>query len=436
MGFNVGRFLGNMGKGIVNYGTPIGWQTMAAGAIGGKPGLRATDMAVPYAEGAAALGATALGVPPGMTAPLAADAARRGMDVWNNSGKPQGVGKGEGIGKDLTSPYTGPNRIPNNGLGAAGAWSPQSPSWLSEQGGSSIPGIGDYGNGSTQYSSSTGPVRPSAPSAQEQEHSRGVSDMARLLSGQGQNSYNVSSPLYGQAVDYYNKILSGDKGAAAQAIAPEAEAMAELNAGRMKGIQQSGARGGARDQALEDASRQAHGDIASLIPKARQNAAQAGSQLALQGMGLGTQQEGAAAGLYSDLLGKGQQDRQFGDSLQQQNAQMALQEKLGMRGLDVQQMGLKLQEKLGMRGLDLQAMTSMNTLQLQRELGLMNINLSQQQVALLQQEMRDKKAEAGGQAIGNIGSMVINGLGMLLGGKIGGGGSKPAPTVPSSGGSK
>lgn len=275
----------------------------------------------------------------------------------------------------------------------------------------------------------------SQPSPEEQRNMQGVTDLARLMGGEGAGLYNVSNPTFERAMRYYGDILSGNKSAVTSAIAPEAEMMAELTGAQQKGIEQSGLRGGARDAALAESARTGTGQIAGLIPKARANAAQAGGALSLSGIGQGTQNVAAGAGLYQNLAGMQQQNRQFGITAEQQNRfqaagldqqskQLQLQAMLGMRGLDLQQMQLAVNERLQSRGLDLQEMLGMNSLALQRELGLAGINLSRQQIDLLKQQMANEAEAARGQAYADLGGIFMTGLGMLLpsggGPKIGG----------------
>jgi hypothetical protein len=279
-------------------------------------------------------------------------------------------------------------------------------------------------------------------SPEEIQNRQNVSDIARLLGAQGSDLYNVASPLYRQAANYYGGILSGNKAAIAQTIAPEAEALAEMNAAEQKSIENSSLRGGARDMALAESGRSGAGRISALVPQARKDAAAAASGIGLQGMGLGTQQEGAAASTYGTLAGMGQQDRQFAINAEMQNRfaaagldiqskQLQLNAMLGMRGLDLQQMGMELNSRLQSRGLDLQEMLGMNSLNLQRELGLAGIKLSTQQVDLLKQQMQNEASAARGSSWASAGNLLITGLGMILpGGKSSGGGTSQLPINP------
>lgn len=265
----------------------------------------------------------------------------------------------------------------------------------------------------------------SQPSADELRNRQGVSDMARLMSGEGAGLYNVSNPTFARANQYYANILSGDKGAVSQALAPEIGAISDITSGRQKAIESGSLRGGARDAALSAAGQEGASSMANLVPGARANAAQAGGALSLAGIQAGSQNLNAAGSMYSGLAGMGQQDRQFGISaemqnrfqaagLDQQDKQLKLQAMLGMRGLDLQQMQLAVNEKLQSRGLDLQEMLGMSSLQLQRELGLAGINLSQQQVDLMKQKMADEAEAAKGAAWADLGGLFLTGLGMIL----------------------
>lgn len=383
----------NVGGKVLDYGfSPY---TTAAGLVTGH---RGRDYVIPALEatGAAIPGNPAAGA-------LAADAARRAYTTATQ----KMVGK-------VIDPATGKAVRTNPAApGAPAPGVPPPPSALASL--SNEPPMPSSPSPSSGYSSVLSSSTPSGPSAEEQAHSANVSSIARLLGGQGENLYNVSNPAYKQALDYYGQILSGDKAHVTQAIAPEAEAIAELTSGEQKGIANSSLRGGARDTAQAEAARKGTGEIADLVPKARQNAAAAGSALALQGMGLANQQQGQSGSLYNSLADRELQDRLGTQGLGLQAQQLKLSEALGMKGLDVQQMGLALQEKLGMRGLDLQRATAMDSNALQRELGLANINLSQQQVDLLKQQFQQALKEGKGKAAGDLANILIKALPTVLG---------------------
>lgn len=376
------------------YGTPLGQLSTAAGYATGQKG---TDYLLPFAETVAGAGGTVLGIP-GATA-IGADGVRR---VYNtatqkNISKVIDPATGQAV-------HTNP-AAPGTGATSPGAASPATSAlnWGDEPAMVSPPSGGGYSSVLTPYA-------PAPPSADEEAHKQNITSLARLMGGQGEGLYNVSNPAYKQALDYYSRILSGDKGAVSQAIAPEAEMNAELTAGQEKAIGNSSLRGGARDTALAEAGRAGAGAISRLIPEARKNAAAAGGALAMQGMGLGSQQEGQAGSLYSSLADRELNDRLQSQGLDLQSQQLKLQEALGMKGLDMQQMGLALQEKLGMRGLDLQRAANMDSNALQRELGLAQINLSQQQVDLLKQQIQQAIKEGKGKAAGDLANILIKAL--------------------------
>lgn len=367
---------------------------------------------------------------------------------------PTGTSRGGGVGK-LINPKTGLayrsneevpiSRTPLPWESGSGGNQPLTiPMPSGGGGGGGYDSVGAGRSGGASATPDEGVLsRYSTPSPEEQRHAGFVSDLARMLGGNSASMYGVSMPAYTQALKYYGDILGGNKAAVTQAIAPEAEMIAELTAGQERGIQAGALRGGARDTALAETARTGAGQIAGLIPKARQNAAAAGSQAALAGIGEAGQQAGAAGGLGAGLLGAAQQGRQFGISAEMQNryqaagidlqwAQTALQEKLGMRGLDLQQMGLALNERLGQRGLDIQQMLGMGDLQLRTELGRAGINISQQQVDQLRRELDHKIKTDKGAALGNIGGAIIQALPLIMG-SGGGGGSAGTSSGTSSG---
>lgn len=253
-------------------------------------------------------------------------------------------------------------------------------------------------------------------SPEELKHLENVSELARTLGGQGQNLYNIGSPAYAKAMDYYNRILSGDKGAVTQAIAPEAEMLAEFGNAQQKSIEQGGLRGGARDTALAETGRSSAGQISNLIPQARKDAAAAAAGHGLAGAQAGAGIEQGAANTYSGLLGSAQESRQFGADLQAKIA-------FGMRSGDLEAAKLDLERYLGEKGLGLQELMGMSDLALRREMGLLGFDMDKQKIDLMRQQMNaelqrsrgDRNAGIGGA----IGAILGAGVGMLVGGPKG-----------------
>lgn len=253
-------------------------------------------------------------------------------------------------------------------------------------------------------------------SPEELKHLENVSELARNLGAQGQNLYNVGSPAYAKAMGYYNQILSGDKGAVTQAIAPEAEMLAEFGNAQQKSIETSGLRGGARDTALAETGRSSAGQIAGLIPQARKDAAAAAAGHGLAGAQAGAGIQQGAANTYSGLLGSAQESRQFGADLQAKIA-------FGMRSGDLEAAKLDLERYLGEKGLGLQELLGMSDLALRREMGLMGFDMDQQRITLMRQqmnaEMQNNRSGRNSGIGGAVGSILGYGLGALVGGPAG-----------------
>jgi hypothetical protein len=166
-----------------------------------------------------------------------------------------------------------------------------------------------------------------------------------------------------QAVSDYNKaLLGGDKAAAARAIAPEAEALAEQQQGSRRAIEASGLRGGARDTALAESMRLAHGQAGTLIPSAIREARTSAQNLGTSTAQLAQSGVGQAASIYGAGEGAERANRQFGIGAEQSNRQMGLQGLLSLSGLNLQNRGQDmgwganlLQAIMQGRGQDLQA---------------------------------------------------------------------------------
>lgn len=126
----------------------------------------------------------------------------------------------------------------------------------------------------------------------------------------------------GQAQDYYSKILSGNRPAALQAIAPEVSGVLGKEAATRRGIAASGtARGGGLASTEQQAHDQAMGEINNSLFGARAKAAQGETQVgqaqmedALNALGLG---EYAA----SDLANISAQSRKTSQAINTQTQQ-------------------------------------------------------------------------------------------------------------------
>lgn len=214
-------------------------------------------------------------------------------------------------------------------------------------------------------------ARMQARTPQEQAALSALLGTGAASAGQASQLNAMSLPQL-QAVSQRNMaLLRGSKGAATEAIAPQAQQIAEIQQGARRGIEATpGLRGAARAQALAEAERQSAGQISGLIPAAQQQAQNLAAQL---GMG-GQQLAQSALGQAGSLFGAGQQaeaqNRQFGIGAEQAQRQLALQALLGQsaqglqaRGQDIgsaqnilgalmEQRGQNLQGLLGRMGVD------------------------------------------------------------------------------------
>jgi hypothetical protein len=266
---------------------------------------------------------------------------------------------------------------------------------------------------------------------QELQAMNSVSALARLISGQGSGLYNVGSPAYAEALNYYKQLLSGNKQAVTAAIAPNAQAVNEIYKGAANSAAAGPLRGGAREQQSAELERQRAGQIAGLPQQAIQNAAAQAGSLGLSGAQAGSQQEQAGAGLYGQLASAEQQNRQQAISQSQNQQQIGLNATLGAANLTLQDL-----VQSGRLGLDeYQAMVGNNLalgkLTLDQYLGQGNLNIQQQQLALKLKELDQQNSAAKGGLFGKLFGALLP---FLTGGKGGGGTSPSGDTYDLNGG--
>jgi hypothetical protein len=155
-------------------------------------------------------------------------------------------------------------------------------------------------------------------SEEERMYLSSITDLARMLQGQGEQLFQVGMPAYQQATDYFQKLL-GLKGRAGvqEAIAPAAEQTAGAYRGARSQVVMSGARGAAKDIALADLARAEAGDINSIASSQTSTAAQGLLASSQFGVTAGMQGEAQAAGIQQAVQGALTQDRQFEEGLTQ-----------------------------------------------------------------------------------------------------------------------
>lgn len=129
---------------------------------------------------------------------------------------------------------------------------------------------------------------------------------AQYATDQGKPLLNQSSQLYGKAIDYYSPLLSGDRTATFNALAPE---RAQLNNDYNQNLKslQFAPRGGGRGAAMQDLGAQQQAQMSNLLFQQRPQAAQAltsiGGQIGAQGANLLSAGAGANASTINSLTG-------------------------------------------------------------------------------------------------------------------------------------
>ncbi len=135
------------------------------------------------------------------------------------------------------------------------------------------------------------------------ENAKSQSALAKLMAQQSSSSYNLGSPAYGHALNYYSTLLNGNKAAVSQAIAPQVGQLSDTYRGAQRGLEQSGVQGPGRDYALGELNRQRAGQIGQLSVGVQPNAAASLGQLGLSGMGQGTGAAATSGGLFNGSSG-------------------------------------------------------------------------------------------------------------------------------------
>ena len=147
---------------------------------------------------------------------------------------------------------------------------------------------------------------------EELEALRGGQGAARGLAGQGSMLTQTGMPGIRGASDYWSTLLHGNRAAMSQATAAPRGAITDQYRGAERGLERSGVRGGVRDLAMAELSRDRAGKIAGLTtgvqPAAAANLAQLGTTLT----GQGTAAQIGGGNIWADLLRAGTQNRMLG----------------------------------------------------------------------------------------------------------------------------
>lgn len=109
-----------------------------------------------------------------------------------------------------------------------------------------------------------------------------LASILKQLQGTSQKWYDLLAPGTEQASSYYKSLLSGE--GLQQAIAPTTEKIQRTAEGTRKGLEAGTVRGGARDMALAEISRQKQADVDSVVRDQQPAAASALLQAGVQGV--------------------------------------------------------------------------------------------------------------------------------------------------------
>lgn len=137
--------------------------------------------------------------------------------------------------------------------------------------------------------------------------------LARQQTAQGSQLFGAAMPAISNTLRYYQTLLGGSRGARVAATSGEAEDIGNAYSGADAALRRSNVRGGELVQQQAENARAKAGQVARLVTGVRPQAA---SALTGEGMGLVSAAQGSqwqAGGIYSGLLGAGQQNRQQGN---------------------------------------------------------------------------------------------------------------------------
>lgn len=334
-------------------------------------------------------------------------------------GYPRGT---PGSGTAPTSPNTGGSGINYNQLPTGGSGGGFNPRTFSRGGASGQQG----------------------PSQQESAMLVAITDIARMLQGQGQQLYNVGMPAYSQAIDYYRTLLGGSRGAMAAATGATKEAIRDQYKGAQGKVLSGYMRGGERDRALAELGRGEAGDIARITSGVQPMAAEALMGGGLQGIGASGQFTSQAGSFYNTALtnitGSRIASDELGfkyDSLAVDQDKFAAQLKESARATDLsynaQMSALALNEFLTTRGLNEQIRQfGLNFAESSRQYN-QNHQFNLDQFRYQQDQDRRNRRQQTGMGVGSLLAKGLSSLpfGQMFNGMnfMGGTGSRSTSTV-------
>lgn len=149
-------------------------------------------------------------------------------------------------------------------------------------------------------------------SPEEQTALSGAQGAAGDLGGYGRQLFGMATPALGQATNYWQTLLGGNRAAMAQATAGPRAALTDQYRGAERGLERSGLRGGVRDLASAELSRDRASKIAGLTTGVQPGAAEQLGNLGQVSAQLGIGAAGAGANIWQHLLQGGFENRKYG----------------------------------------------------------------------------------------------------------------------------
>lgn len=141
---------------------------------------------------------------------------------------------------------------------------------------------------------------------------QGAQSTAQNLTTQGNTLLGQGAPLLGQAGNYWQTLLGGNRAAMAQATAGPRAALTDVYRGAEANLDRSGIRGAQRDVAAAELGRDRAGQIARLTTGVQPAAAQGVGMIGNQLLGTGASLAEGAGSIWGNLLGQGQYNRMYG----------------------------------------------------------------------------------------------------------------------------
>jgi hypothetical protein len=143
-----------------------------------------------------------------------------------------------------------------------------------------------------------------AAEAQQQQVFGGASGVSDTLSRSGTDLTQLGMGPTQRALSYYDTLLHGNRAAQAQVTAAPRGAITDTYRGATQGLEQSGVRGAARDEATANLNRDRAGKIASLVSGVQPMAANAVGSMGQSLIGEGSQRLGSAGEIWGGLFGQ------------------------------------------------------------------------------------------------------------------------------------